>query len=893
MATNYMVEIPAGTKSISGGALAAAKRWTFSTPPLQIKEKFPSGEAISRNPIIFIEFNQRIDAQALLKYIELRSWDRETKLRLATAEEIAADEKARRPEEAANKVDIADKANKNFWIALRARGGDKPPLASDTRYTVTIKKGAPSGEGNRPTASPQSFTFHTYGALRLVEHKCGDQSGCEPGEWWRFQFNNPLDYGAFDKNQIRVEPEIPGLKVDAPYDGALAIGGATRGRTTYKVTLAAGMKDVFGQTLGEDQTVTFNVGSASPNLAAATGALAVLDPYAAPRFSIYSINHAKLKVSLYSTGPEDWGKFQSFMIGAMQNRYQPVRKQASMPAIGRLVYTKVIDVAEKPDELAETAIDLKPALHDGFGQMILNVEAVQPPKNDAEIRSLQVWIQATEIGLDAFVDQTNLLGWATSLRDGKPLDDVQMQIVNEKSTVDAGIGVKTGKDGLARIELPNTSAKKLLIARNGNDLAILPEGYDWNVGSGWKKQVLQDSLGWHVFDDRGIYRPGEEFHLKGWLRRIGAGPKGDVGLLNNVQIVSYTLSDSSDNEVLKGSARVNALGGFDTSFKLPPAMNLGYASLKLKAVAAGRFGDSIEYAHEFQVQEFRRPDYEVKVTASQGPHFIGSRANLTAAANYYAGGSLPNADVSWHVVATPANYTPPNRGDFVFGKWMPWWSPRDDYSEAKTKDFSGRTDANGKHYLRIDFDSIDPVEPTSITATADVTDVNRQNLSGTVNLLVHPSELYVGLRTSRLFVQKGEPIFVESIVTDLDGKAVAEREIRMRAALIDWVFEKGEWRERETSPQDCVIKSGKDTVKCRFETKDGGVYRITASVKDDRERRNESELTAWVAGGKQPPQRDLTQERIELIPNKKEYQAGETAEILIQAPFFPTEGVLT
>ncbi|MBO0800623.1 MAG: Ig-like domain-containing protein, partial [Blastocatellia bacterium] len=187
MATNYTVEIPAGTKSISGGALAAAKRWTFSTPPLQIKEKFPSGEAISRNPIIFIEFNQRIDAQALLKFIELRSWDRETKLRLATAEEIAADEKARRPEEAANKVDIADKANKNFWIALRARGGDKPPLASDTRYTVTIKKGAPSGEGNRPTASPQSFTFHTYGALRLVEHKCGDQSGCEPGEWWRLQ----------------------------------------------------------------------------------------------------------------------------------------------------------------------------------------------------------------------------------------------------------------------------------------------------------------------------------------------------------------------------------------------------------------------------------------------------------------------------------------------------------------------------------------------------------------------------------------------------------------------------------------------------------------------------------------------------------------------------------
>src|SRR5262245_44331359 len=34
MATNYTVEIPAGTKSMNNGGLAAAKKWTFSTPPL-------------------------------------------------------------------------------------------------------------------------------------------------------------------------------------------------------------------------------------------------------------------------------------------------------------------------------------------------------------------------------------------------------------------------------------------------------------------------------------------------------------------------------------------------------------------------------------------------------------------------------------------------------------------------------------------------------------------------------------------------------------------------------------------------------------------------------------------------------------------------------------------
>ncbi|MBL4632634.1 MAG: hypothetical protein JKY56_02105 [Kofleriaceae bacterium] len=42
-----------------------------------------------------------------------------------------------------------------------------------------------------------------------------------------------------------------------------------------------------------------------------------------------------------------------------------------------------------------------------------------------------------------------------------------------------------------------------------------------------------------------------------------------------------------------------------------------------------------------------------------------------------------------------------------------------------------------------------------------------------------------------------------------------------------------------------------------------------------------------------PPQREVTQEQITLIPNKKEYAGGDIAEILIQAPFFPADAVVT
>jgi len=48
-----------------------------------------------------------------------------------------------------------------------------------------------------------------------------------------------------------------------------------------------------------------------------------------------------------------------------------------------------------------------------------------------------------------------------------------------------------------------------------------------------------------------------------------------------------------------------------------------------------------------------------------------------------------------------------------------------------------------------------------------------------------------------------------------------------------------------------------------------------------------------VAGGKQPPKRGVEAEKVELIPDRREYQAGDTAQILVQTPFSPAEAVMT
>ena len=136
---------------------------------------------------------------------------------------------------------------------------------------------------------------------------------------------------------------------------------------------------------------------------------------------------------------------------------------------------------------------------------------------------IRAWVQATRIGLDAFADSETLVAWASDLADGRPLGDVELRL---------GSGTaRSGASGLARLALGDAPAP-LLVARRGKDLAILPSQTGWWAeGAGWRRTARTDTLRFLVFDDRKMYRPGETVRVKGWLRRIGAGPRGDVEAL--------------------------------------------------------------------------------------------------------------------------------------------------------------------------------------------------------------------------------------------------------------------------------------------------------------------------------------------------------------------------
>ena len=898
MATEFSASIPEGILSAHGTKLAEPVSWTFRTPPPSLQYAWPTGGPVRRDPVFFASFDQDIDPAKVLEHTQVTAQGTRFNVRMASREEIAADPRIRR---------LAARTTENRWLAF-ASDETLPP---DTTVTVTFTPGTPSAEGPLVTAHPQSYSFRTPGPFALRQRECAwGGTQCPPNTPLSLRFNNPIDSESFDPSLITFEPGLDYVSYEV-FGDSIWIVGNTKGRATYDVTIASGLTDIFGQSLGEDAQTRFTIAPMEAFLAAGShGPITILDPYGKPSFPIYSVNLYAVNVRAYRVAPEQFVEYQQWR----SNRWRD--DQIEPP--GDLVMERKVEISRQFDTLIETAIDLTPALDGGTGHLILYIEPEAGMLSNLLNRQLQEtriisWVQVTKIGLDAFVDADEMYVWANSLNDGAPLSGVELTLWPQD------VQDVTDETGSARLNLPRNSSQ-LLVARRGDDVTFLPENryeyYRTDSGwNGWQQRAKRAAVRYFVFDDRKMYRPGESVSVKGWMRQTEHSPEGDLSLLPEgaASELDYTVRDSSNNLIHTGSADINPLGGFHFQFDLPDNVNLGYAWIEMQS----DLDDDYEsrYEHVFQIQEFRTPEYEVSATVSQGPHIAGGHALATVSASYFAGGPLPSAELSWDVAASEGSYEPPNWSGFVFGKWLPWWgySGHSDYLGHAS--FSSRTDAAGQHVLRIDFHTPgdDPASdadnkgevrpfPTHIDATATVIDVNRQAWSSSAGLLLHPADLYVGLRTARYFVEQGEPLNVDVVVTDIDGTAIKGHSADVTAALLDWEYRQGAWHQVEKEAQNCTVETTaasdrNDTdlefASCTFNTAIGGEYRITATVTDGAGRLNRTQLTRWVTGGQRPPTANLEREELQLIPDSEDYAPGGMAEILVQAPFYPAEGLLT
>ncbi|MDJ0838433.1 MAG: alpha-2-macroglobulin family protein [Acidobacteriota bacterium] len=860
-ATAFKVSVPADTASYAGTPIEAPADWSFTTPPPRLVNSSPGRTGTyGQQAVIYLEFDQRIEPDRVLPYIEAAAGRVRTGLRLASADEIEADERTKRLKQNAPE-------GRHLFAVPQSR------LAGGANVTVTLKPGLPSAEGPLTTTEAQDFSFSVYGEFKVTGSRCGWDRNCRPGHPLRIMFSNAVDTGSFKPSMVTIEPAVPGIAI-SPGGNSISLQGLTKARTNYTVTVSADLKDVFGQTLGNPATLNFDVGADQERLFTTGGNMVVLDPAAAPQYSVFSVNHQNFDLQIYKVGPEHWDDW-------LEINGRPRNRGGNTDYPGEKLFDDRITIDDQPDQMVETVIDLAKYLDGGFGHLIVAVRPTKTPPNQRYRQQSAAWVQATHLGIAALADAENLIVWADNLADGKALDNITFEL-----TTIGGKTISSKKadaDGIVRLPLADDNRTKLLLARRGNDLAMLPERIWYSRGgSSWTQQMQGDQGLWYTFDDRGMYRPGETAHVKGWLRVL---QPDDKLVTPTLEQVNYSVNDARGNRIVEGTAPMTAAGGFHFTVDLPDEMNLGRAMVTITGGRAGRT------RHMLNVQEFRRPKFEVSVQTEAGPHLLGKSTQAEVHATYYAGGNLNGAQADWTVRVTDTQFTPPNRGEFQFGTpTFSFFHHIPPNRPAETFNYRGVTGSDGKHKLRLGFDDMKEPKARNLAISVGVSDIDNQRISGSANMILHPAEHYVGVRSQRYFVEKGKPLDLQFIVCDINGKAVTGSDIQVTVARKTWHWKDGA-QEKTLSQQS--LKSAADPLDFSVETRAGGTYVITAEVRDAEGRLNRTRVTRWVSGGKMIRPERVDREQVQLIPDKETYQPGDLAEILIQAPFNPARGMIS
>ena len=488
MATSYVVEVPAGTTSQSGGELADAVRFEFETPAPNMDWLAPRHDSLDLQPVFLAAFDQRIEPAAALEAITLTADGDQQRIRLATTAEIEGDEYI---------SSLLGRVLDDTWVAFRPA----TPLEPDSSIRIEVGPHVPSAEAPNTSGNSSVVEARTYPPLRLEDSGCSYR-GCRPGQALRAWFNNLLDVETLNPADISITPALPGATVSVYYN-TVTIAGPTAGGTVYEVVIPEGLGDTFGQRLGQPETVRFSIEEARPHLSFLGGRLATVDPLGARQTTPVMVRQwEQLRVRLHVVEPSDYGSFLDFAYRWRRRDIDVV--EAPWPA----AVDEIVDTGIDGDALTEVPIDLSGALNGEHGHVVMIVEGAGPLAETEPGYSTVAWVQDTDIGVDMITDYRDVVVWTTDLRSGDPLAGVQIE-------VGAGAApLTTDGDGLARASL-NLGGHEWIVATLGSDRALNPV----NVET-WPQD---DQTIWYTADDRGIYRPGVTLHLKG----LGSQPRSE------------------------------------------------------------------------------------------------------------------------------------------------------------------------------------------------------------------------------------------------------------------------------------------------------------------------------------------------------------------------------
>ena len=408
-----------------------------------------------------------------------------------------------------------------------------------------------------------------------------------------------------------------------------------------------------------------------------------------------------------------------------------------------------------------------------------------------------------------------------------------------------------------------------------------------------------------LFTDRGVYRLGEEIHLKG-LVRIQTEK-----LLRIPEDFTETLAqitDPRDNVV--GSVKLKVAGGaFDGVINVPADGTQGRYVIS----AAGLSTD-------FLVTSFRKPDFVVDTKARRQNYARGETARFQVDARYLFGAPMSGASMEGAYNVNRAFVNPvlgqsdPALSDLSTMSWDYLCFAYDYDDEAAGCSEAGK-DLRSSHRLTMsEAGQRNPIKRLPIVARrhravdltyeANVFDVSRQAFADRGSTTVHPGSYYVGVRQVGSLTEAKAALNVEVAAVGTSGRALA-KPVTAKVSLIRWEYVStnkanedgstsriGAWESTVQDERELTV--GSKPVPLSFTPAKAGYFEVRIASTDELGNYLESATEVYVLGpGYVAWYESSDDPSVKLIADKATYASGEVARVLVQSPWVKAEGLLT
>jgi len=529
---------------------------------------------------------------------------------------------------------------------------------------------------------------------------------------------------------------------------------------------------------------------------------------------------------------------------------------------------------------------------------------------NGNISRVIVWINDTVIARKPL--EGKMMYYVADAVTGKPVEDANVEFFGFKTTylnqgqqfrIDTMTANKTtDKDGMVFTEAKDQPQDHtwLITATAKKGARESRHAYLGFTGAWYGQQHDPEYHATKVFSitDRPVYRPDQKVQFKFWI----AHAKYDVNDNKAYADRSFTVQihNPKGEKIHEKAYTSDEYAGLSGEFTLPKDATLGTYGVHV----VGLGGTS------FRVEEYKKPEFEVKVEAPKEPVKLGDKITATIEAKYYFGAPVAKGKVKYKVTRSSHDsvWYPHGDWDWYYGpgywwfcgdyawypgfwEWgckgpTPWWywqwQGRWGNREQPEIVLENEVEIAPDGTLKVDIDTLPAREmhgdeDHSYTISVEVTDESRRTIVGSGNVLVSRKPFKVFGWVDRGHYRTGDAINSYFRAQTLDNKPVKGKgELTLYSISYD----------DKNKPVEKAVETWKmDTneegqAQQQMKAAAAGQYRLSYKLTDSKNNTIEGGYL-FVVHGKGFDTKQYRFNDLELVTDKREYAPGDKIKLMI------------